>query len=77
MRYPADMARQAGQRSVVMRSATVERGGALWMLAPPRVLCSLLAGEERRCGEGQCTMDARPPPSPVLPPRWSVWGEDV
>ena len=44
---------------------------------PPRVLCSLLAGEERRCGEGRCTMDARPPPSPVLPPRWSVWGEDV
>ena len=33
--------------------------------------------EERHCGEGRCTMDARPPPSPVLPPRWSVWGEDV
>ena len=26
--------------------------------------------EERHCGEGRCTMDARPPLSLVLPPRW-------
>ena len=32
--------------SSLVRSATVERGSALWMLAPPRVLCSLLAGED-------------------------------